>query len=173
MEDSPGHQDGESSGLRDSSQPVCTFKKPVFKKKGAKQQNKRARKQASDSGSGSSSEEAEESVLLRKQQSNNTRGVISTTATKSSVLHTYASTGTASPLAVAGGATYTSEIDTEHDRDNRAMMEMALRAQQEEEDASGAGGEKIYRGQVRREGGREVGREVGREGEREGGREGG
>jgi hypothetical protein len=41
-------------------------------------------------------------------------------------------------------------------------MEMALRAQQEEEDASGAGGEKIYRGQVRRMGGREGRREGGR-----------
>ena len=66
-----------------------------------------------------------------------------------SVVHTYASSGSAAPAAVAGGATYTNEIDTEHDRDTRAMLEMNIRAMQED----GGGdvdehGNKIYRGQA-------------------------
>ncbi|KAM3571099.1 hypothetical protein VYU27_006842 [Nannochloropsis oceanica] len=146
MADSTGDGGGGEGG-----KPVCVFKKPVFKKKGgaAKQQNKRARKQASDSGSGSSGDDEEESVLLRKQQAKGSKAGATATAAKTSVLHTYASSGSAAPAPVAGGATYTSEIDTEHDRDNRALLEMAIKVQrEEEEEAVGLGGEKIYRGQA-------------------------
>lgn len=98
----------------------------------------------------SSGEDEEESVLLRKQQAKGSTAGATATAAKPSVLHTYASSGNAAPAPVAGGATYTSEIDTEHDRDNRALLEMAIKAQREEEEAAvGPGGEKIYRGQVR------------------------
>lgn len=57
----------------------------------------------------------------------------------------FTSDRTAVPVAVAGGATYTLEIDTEHDRDQRAMLELNIAAQQ---DGVTNDDTKIYRGQA-------------------------
>lgn len=80
--------------------------------------------------SGGSSDE--ESVLLRKQAEGK-KGSKQVKKVEGSDINgaLYESNRSVVPVAAAGGATYTTEIDTEHDRDQRAMLEMAIAAQED------------------------------------------
>lgn len=83
----------------------------------------------------SSGSSDEESVLLRKQAAakKGAGGKQAKKAEGAAGGGLYESNRSTVPVQAAGGATYTTEIDTEHDRDQRAMLEMAIQAQQEGE----------------------------------------
>jgi hypothetical protein len=68
------------------------------------------------------------------------------TGSRADVLGLVESTRNAAPVPVAGGATYTTEVDTAHDRDQRALMELAIKAQQEgASDCRGLLGSRVQR----------------------------
>jgi len=97
--------------------------------------------------------EEEESILLQRSAEvggGKKRAITATTASTTKagtedIKGIFDSTRSAAPVPVAGGATHTLEIDTDHTRDQRALLEMQIAAQQEGVTNDDT---KLYRGQA-------------------------